>query len=43
MSTVTGVPAYDEMYTDNAPRPAQAELHRVLARLPAEERMHLVI
>ena len=37
MATVTGVPAYDEMYAGDAPRAPQAELHRVLARLTPEE------
>ena len=32
MSTVTGVPAYDEMYVGESPRTAQSELHRVLFR-----------
>ena len=37
MKTVTGVPAYDEMYAGEAARPPQAELHSVLARLSPEE------
>ena len=37
MKTVTGVPAYDEMYAGDAARAPQAELHSVLARLSPEE------
>lgn len=37
MGTVTGVTAYDEMYAGSSPREPQAELHRVLERLTAEE------
>lgn len=37
MKTVTGVPAFDEMYVGDAPRGAQEELHRVLDRLSPEE------
>ena len=33
MATVTGVPAYDEMYAGDAPRAPQAELHRTLSGL----------
>ena len=36
-ATVTGVPAYDEMYVGAEPRTPQAELHRVLSRLSTEE------
>ena len=37
MKTVTGVPAYDEMYAGDDARGPQAELHSVLARLSPEE------
>jgi len=37
VTTVTGVPAYDEMYAGEGPREAQAELHRVLHRLSPDE------
>lgn len=37
MTTVTGVTPYDEMYVDATPRERQAELHRVLSGMTAEE------